>query len=136
MGVAGAAGQLASFQISGLRALRRDLKKVDADLPKRLKEILKGGAEIVAEDTAGQMPRVSGAAAGSVRAFSAGSRAGVRGGKMKVPYWGWLVFGPRKSGQAPKGGRWLYPTIARRMPDVMQQIERDLDALFRETEFN
>lgn len=117
----------AGIKADGLAAFRRDLKKIDPELQKQLRVDLLAVGQLIARQVAGQVPKVSGRAAASIRAGVSGNSAYVQGGKATVPYYGWLDFGSRRpiegrprsvgpwknSGPGPQRGRFIYPTITR-----------------------
>lgn len=131
----------AGIQIEGLAAFRRDLKKIDDELPKELRqEMLDIGREI-ARETQIRVPIKSGKAAASIRAGVSGNNAYVQGGNRITPYYGWLDFGGREpvkgrsrrvgpwkgSGPGPQGGRFLYPTIRRNRAEIEEKAQAAFD---------
>lgn len=122
----------AGIEANGLGAFRRDLKRIDPELDKTLRDDLLAIGQEIASQAAGRVPRRSGRAAGSIRAGVSGKKAYVAGGKKTVPYYGWLDFGSRtpkrgqprstgpwaKSGAGPKKGRFIYPTIEDNRPKI------------------
>lgn len=124
-------------RVDGLRELRRALKSAEnVDSSTQMRVGLKKAAEVVARDAQGRVLSRTGRTRGSVRAVSGGSRAFVAGGKAKVPHYGWLDMGSRTprtgqsrsvgpwagSGAGPKGGRFIYPAIKAKRPDVVRLV--------------
>ena len=109
--------------VTGLKELRRDLRKVAPELLPLLRDELKKAVDTsVVPRARAKMPRVTGAAQDSVRAVSGGNTVYVRAGGAKVPYFGWLDFGGQLLNRGRnrsqtiarpviKGGRYLYPAI-------------------------
>lgn len=81
------------IEIHGLGEIRRSLKEIDAKLPSELRKRMNRSAKIIVDEAKPRIPRVTGKAAGSVRASSTTMMARVSGGGGKVPYYGWLDFG-------------------------------------------
>lgn len=131
----------AGVQVEGLARFRRDLKKIDPELTKQLRVDLLDIAREIVSETAQRVPKVSGRAAGSLRAGVSGNNAYIAGGKQSVPYYGWLDFGGRtpvkgnprsvgpwaKSGPGPRGGRYLYPTIRRNEREITEKAQSAFD---------
>lgn len=131
----------AGIEIPGLAAFRRDLKKIDDDLPKQLRDELVVVGKEVAGDAQRRVPSRSGKAAGSIRAGVSGNNAYVAGGKKSVPYYGWLDFGSRTprsgrprsvgpwkgSGGGPKQGRFIYAAIAENREHITKRAQQAFD---------
>lgn len=106
------------IRITGLAEFNRNLRKLDADLPKALRLAHNEGAQIIVDYAAPRVPRKSGRAAGSVKARSTRTESRVQGGSKRANYYAWLDFGgkvgPRKSVHRPfiKEGRYLYPALS------------------------
>jgi hypothetical protein len=134
----------ASIQIEGLAEFRRDLKKIDDQLVKELRVDLLAIAKEIAKETQRRVPERTGSAKRSIRAGVSGNNAYVAGGKKAVPYYGWLDFGsrtPRRgrsrqtgpwkgSGAGPKGGRFIYPTIAANRREIEQKAQKAFDKAY------
>jgi hypothetical protein len=103
-----------AIRVTGLREFQRNLKKLDADLPKALRIAFNGAAEVVVDDARPRVARRSGRAAGTVKARSTQTASRVVGGGNKAPYYPWLDFGGRvgrrRSVSRPflKSGRYIY----------------------------
>lgn len=103
-----------AIRITGLREFQRNLKKLDADLPKALRMAFNGAADVVVNDARPRVARRSGRAAGTVKARSTQTASRVVGGGNKAPYYPWLDFGGRvgrnRSVTRPflKSGRYIY----------------------------
>jgi len=106
------------IKISGLAEFNRNLRKLNADLPKALRMAHNEGAQLIVNWAAPKVPRKSGRAAGSVKAKSTRTESRVQGGSKRVPWYAWLDFGgkvgPRKSVHRPfiREGRYLYPALS------------------------
>lgn len=102
------------IQIEGLKEFSRNLKKLDAELPKALRVAFNAAADIVVTDARAGIPSKSGKARRSVKARSTRTAARVVGGGKSAPYYPWLDFGGRvgrkKSIRRPflSEGRYVY----------------------------
>ncbi len=103
-----------AIKIDGLSEFVRNLRKLDADLPKAMRVALNQAAEVVAGAARTGVPRRSGRAQGSIRVASTRTAVRVRAGGSRAPYYPWLDFGGRvgrkRSVKRPflKEGRYLY----------------------------
>ncbi len=115
------------IKMVGLVELRTAMRKAEAGSQKHLQVHFKEVATIVASAIAGKVTAgPTGRAAASVRARATATSASVVAGGPKAPYFPWLDFGGsvgrgHRPGEAwsgavkrynPKGGIWIYPTIA------------------------
>jgi hypothetical protein len=111
---------LAAVKIEGLREFNAALKALDKDLPKAVRLAFNAAADVVVADARPRVPRLTGAAAGSIRVASTRTAARVRAGGSKAPHYPWLDFGgsvgPNRSVQRPflKEGRYLYNAYFRK----------------------
>lgn len=105
-------------EVKGIRELSSAFKQIDTELPKELRVAFKEIAATVASTAAGQVPRRSGAAAGSIRPRATPKGAGIAFGGSSAPYMPWLEFGGavgrNRSVTRPfmKTGRYIFPAIA------------------------
>lgn len=103
-----------AIRIAGLREFSRDLKRLDADLPKALRLALNEAAKLVVDDAQPKVPSRSGRARKSMRAASTRTAVRVRAGGKRAPYYPWLDFGGRVGRRQTvqravfKEGRYLY----------------------------
>lgn len=103
-----------AIKVDGLAQFNRDLKKLDADLPKALRLALNEVADLVLSDARPQVPRKSGRAQRSMKARSTRTKVRVKAGGRRASYFPWLDFGGRvgrnNSIVRPfyKDGRYLY----------------------------
>ena len=117
--------------VEGLKEFKRDLKRIDADLPKELRKRLKAISEAVVVTVRASVPRMTGAAQASLKPRAGQDWAGIsypRGGKqwrgVKAPYYPWLDFGGAvgrgKGITRPRidGGRYLYPEVKAARPEI------------------
>ena len=81
------------IKVEGLAEFSRNLKKLDADLPKALRVALNESAGLVVDYARPKIPSRSGRARGSVKTASTRTAARVRGGGNRAPYYPWLDFG-------------------------------------------
>lgn len=116
------------IKVEGLREFQRNLRTLDASLPKALRLAHNEAAQLVVDWAQPRVPRRSGKAARSVRATSSQREARVTGGGARVPYYPWLDFGGRvgkgKSVRRPfeSGGRYIYPGYVRNKPEVEERL--------------
>lgn len=103
-----------AIKIDGLAQFVRNLKKLDADLPKALRVGFNDAATIIVDYAKPRVPHRSGKAARSIKARSTSSSVRVSEGGNSAPYMPWVDFGGRvgrrKSIRRPffKEGRFLY----------------------------
>lgn len=106
------------IRISGLREFNRDLRKLNADLPKALRVAHNEGAEFIAALARAGVPVRTGRARGTVKARSTRTLSRVQGGSNRAPYYPWLEYGGRvgrrRSVHRPyrKAGRYIYPAFS------------------------
>jgi hypothetical protein len=102
------------IRIDGLAQFSRNLRKLDAELPKGLRVALNEAADVVIGYAKPRIPRRTGKAQASLKARSTRTAVRVQGGGPRVPYYPWLDFGGRvgrsRSIRRPflKDGRYLY----------------------------
>lgn len=118
-----------AIQVRGLSEFVRNLGKLDADLPKVIRQGLNEVADVIITDAVPRVPRRSGAAARSIKARSLRDAVRVVGGSKRVPYYPWLDFGGRvgrdRSVVRPfkKDGRYIYDSYYRTKPRIGEQLE-------------
>jgi hypothetical protein len=83
------------IKIEGLNRFVRDLKTIDAELPKMVRKAFNTSTDLVVDDARPRIPRRSGRARGSVRSRSTQTFARITGGGAKAPHYPWLDFGGR-----------------------------------------
>jgi hypothetical protein len=109
-----------AIRIDGLAAFSRNLRKLDAELPKALRVALNGVADVVVADARPNVPQITGRARASIKARSTRTEVRVAAGGNKAPYYPWLDFGgsvgKHKSTKRAffKDGRYLYPAYFRK----------------------
>jgi len=103
-----------AIRVDGLAEFSRNLRKLDADLPKALRVALNDAADVVVGAARVRVPKRSGRAAASIRARSTRTAVRVAGGGKRVPYYPWLDFGGRVGRRKAvkraflKEGRYIY----------------------------
>jgi len=112
---------VAKIQITGLRELQASLRQASKDMPKGLRVALNLASAEVIDYAEPRFPRLTGRAAGSLKARSSQREARVALGGRKAPYAPWLDFGGqgRVHGRpAPRpflsGGRYIYRGVSER----------------------
>ena len=109
-----------AVRIGGLREFQAKLRAIDADLPKLLRLAFNQAADVVVADARPRIPKLTGTAAGTVKARSTRTAARVVGGGRKAPYYPWLDFGgsvgPGRSVHRPflTDGRYIYNAYFRK----------------------
>lgn len=120
------------IKIDGLDAFVRNLKVIEADLPKTLRGAMNEAADLVVAYARPKIPTRSGRAARSLRVASTQKRARIRAGGSRAPYYPWLDFGGRvgrrKSVRRPflKDGRYIYAGFFARRREFEQVLTRGL----------
>lgn len=103
-----------AIKIDGLAEFSRNLRKLDADLPKALRVALNGAADVVVGYAVPRVPKRSGKAARSIKARSTRTAVRIAAGGSRAPYFPWLDYGGRvgrnRSVQRAfmKDGRYIY----------------------------
>jgi len=126
------------IQVEGLRQFQRGLKTFDAELPKALRKLLNTVADDVIALARPSVPRRSGRAAASLKASSTQTAVRIKGGGARAPYYPWLEFGGavgRKDSikrKRERGGRYLYPAVARERPRLEAMLVDKLDEMAEE----
>ncbi len=135
-----------SVHVVGLRELRRNLRQAgEVEELVEVRNALRSGARIVADDARRRVPVRTGRARDSIRPLVSGNRAFVAGGKARVPYYGWLDFGSRRpisgrprsvgpwagSGAGPSKGRFIYPAIDAKIDDVVEMVSDALNTVHK-----
>lgn len=123
------------IRVEGLKEFRRNLRQLDRNLPKGLRHAGNEAAQIVVATAKPRVPRLTGRAAGSIKAASTATAARVQGGSKRVPYYGFLDFGGRvgrrHSVKRPflKEGRYIWAAFAARRTEVQRKLRDELYAL-------
>lgn len=127
--------QTEPIRIVGLDRFVRALREMDAGLPKALRIAMNEAAKIVVDDAEPKVPRLTGAAAGSIRVASTRTAVRVRAGGAKVPYYPWLDFGGAvgKGGTTRrpfyKDGRYLFKSYRDKRDEIQETLRRALGDL-------
>ena len=116
------------IKIEGLAEFSRNLKKLNADLPKVLRIANNEAANLIASRARAKVPQgpgKGGHAASSVKAASTRTEGRVKGGGKRYAYYPWLDFGghvgKKRSVRRPfiKTGRYIFDTYE----DNRKQVE-------------
>lgn len=126
----------AKISVQGLAEFNRSLRKLDSDAPKALRIALNGVADLLVGKIQPQIPRRTGAAAGSLKARSTRTSARIAVGGRRAAYYPWLDFGGegRRKGRPAarpfiKEGRYVYPTLRRERPSIEDRLGQALVAV-------
>jgi HK97 gp10 family phage protein len=133
-----------SIRVDGLDTLRKQLRAADKALAKELGQAGKEAADIVARAAKPKVPVLTGRARDSVRATVLKGGGAVKGGGTKAPYFGFLDYGnkPRSGAGVGRGdsqtgrpyqpgGRIVYPALAEKRSEVIDQYEALVDRVLR-----
>lgn len=121
-----------TIKIDGLAEFRRNVKKLDADLPKMIRVVFNQATTLVIDWAKPRIPHRSGRAAASLKARSGQTEARVSLGGRRAPYTPWLDFGGRvgrgRSVSRPflREGRYLYVGLRARRDEVTAAMNRGL----------
>lgn len=122
------------IKVTGLKEFTRDLRKIDADLPKVLRLANNDVANLIVAWAQPRVPTKTGAAARTVKAASTRSEVRVKGGSNRAPYYPWLDFGGRVGRKKSvkrafySDGRYLFPgLLANREAATERLTERLLE---------
>ncbi len=117
-----------AIKVDGLAQFVRNLRKLDADLPKALRIGFNDAAQIVIDTARPRMPRLTGRAASSLRAQSTRTAVRVTEGGRRAPYVPWLDFGGKvgrnRSVRRPfiADGRYLYASFYAKHDQVRSAV--------------
>lgn len=126
------------IRVEGLAEFSRALRKMDTNLPKALRVALNDAADIVVEGARALVPRRTGKAAKSLRKAATRTLVRVSAGGPRAPYYAWLDFGGRVGRRDSvarrfyREGRYIYPTYAKKRPDVQRAMSRAITGIARD----
>jgi hypothetical protein len=122
-----------AIKITGLADFTRNIKKLDANLPKVLRLAFNEASTMIVQDAQTGMPTKTGRAKRSIKAKSTRSEARIAGGGARAPHYPWLDFGGegRVKGRPPartfiKQGRYLYASYFKLRPELVRALEEGL----------
>jgi len=84
-----------AIRVDGLAQFSRNLRKLNADLPKALRIALNDAANVVVDYARPRVPRRTGRAQSTIKARSTRTAVRVVAGGRRAPYFPWLDFGGR-----------------------------------------
>lgn len=109
--------------VEGLRALRRDIRKMQPDTVRELRKVIKDAAQIVAEEARTRAPVRTGRLAGSIRATTSGDKGIVR---SPLPYAAVHEFGgtirPKGAPIAIRGSHMVYGALDNKRDAVIDAL--------------
>ena len=125
------------IKVAGLKDFRRNLKTINADLPKCIRLANNEVADVVVHWVRDRMENRTGGAVSTVRAASTQKEVRVKEGSARRPYVPWLDFGgrvgPKRSVKRKfySDGRYLYPALAANRDLMTEKLSDQLIALCR-----
>lgn len=81
------------IQVTGLKEFQASLRKMDANLPRKLRLVLNEAVGEIVDYSQPRFPKKTGAAARSLRASSTQRAARLSMGGKRAPWAPWLVYG-------------------------------------------
>lgn len=126
------------IRIEGLAEFQRNLRRLDADLPKALRIAFNDATGIVVDYARPRIPRRSGRAQGTLKARSTRTMARVSAGSKRVPYYPWLDFGGKGPNNRPaqrkfyKEGRYLWKALVVKRDEFQTALEGALVGVVRQ----
>lgn len=135
-----------AIEVRGIRELGSALRQIDKELPKGIRtEFLPMAKMVVAavkRKATAEFKHPTGQAISSIRPRASQSGAGIAFGGKAAPYYPWLDFGgsvgPKDAtGHGTihrwwiKGGRYVYPTIEEKRPEIMDAVDKAIVAVTR-----
>lgn len=123
------------IHVKGLKEFQGAVRQVDKALGVELRKGLNEAAEIIVTAARPLVPHRSGDAAGSIKVGSTQRAAQIKVGGEAAPYFPWLDFGgrvgPRKTTLRPfiQRGRYIYPTLAAKRPEVEGKVDEVIKRL-------
>ena len=123
-------------QIDGIRDLQKQLRAMDADMPKQLRIALNSAGQIVLDYAQPKVPTRSGAARGSMKLRSSQREARIAAGGRRAPYYPWLDFGGQVGPPGPKRpflreGRFIYVAVREEQKKIQEALQKALSDLIR-----
>ncbi|HEX6020627.1 MAG TPA: HK97 gp10 family phage protein [Solirubrobacter sp.] len=129
------AGELNFVVTHGLRELRRDLRQLEADAVKELRDAVKDAAEDIADWAAVYAPVKTGRMAKSIKASMVGYRAFIRSGLVYtgVQEWGGDLFSNRPGARGVRvpRHRFIGRAIHQELPGFAERLADNIDRVAR-----
>lgn len=128
----------ASITVNGLRELQKALKAAEDATPKMLRIALNDVSAVVLDYARPQVPTRSGRAKGSMKARSTQREARISAGGSRAPWYPWLDFGGHVGREGSvvrpfyKEGRYIYPTLRQRHPEILEAMAAALAGVVRD----
>lgn len=122
------------IEIRGIKEFQRSLRQMDADLPKQIRVVLNSATQLVLDYAQPRFPKLSGRAAGSLKARSSQREARIALGGSRAPYAPGLDFGGGRPQFPPyrPGGRYVYKGLEVRRDEITAAMSTGLVALGRD----
>ncbi|HEY9418033.1 MAG TPA: HK97 gp10 family phage protein [Pseudonocardia sp.] len=131
--------EVGKIQVTGLRDFQRQLRAMDAGLPRQLRLVLNEATGVVIDYAQPRIPRRTGRAAASLKARSSQREARIAVGGRRAPYYPWLDFGGEgrikgRPANRPflKSGRYVYKGLEVKRTQVTDIMAAGLAQLGRD----
>lgn len=125
--------------ISGLKDFQKQLRTMDAGLPKQMRLVLNDAAQVVIDYARPRIPSKTGRARASLKARSSQRDSRVAIGGARAPWVPWLDFGGegKRKGRPParpfiRDGRYLYQGLKVKRQDVTDIMTAGLTQLAKD----
>lgn len=119
--------------LKGIKEFQASLRSMDSDLPKQIRVVLNDATKLVLDYAVPRFPRLTGRAAGSLKARSSQREARIALGGARAPYAPGVDFG----GNAPRfpdyraGGRYVYKGLELNRDEITERMSEGLHDLAR-----
>lgn len=119
--------------LRGIKEFQASLRAMNSDLPKQIRVVLNDATKLVLDYAVPRFPRLTGRAAGSLKARSSQREARIALGGARAPYAPGIDFG----GAAPRfpdyraGGRYVYKGLELNRDEITERMSEGLQDLAR-----
>src|SRR5574342_787900 len=121
-----------AIKIDGLAQFSRNLRKLDADLPKALRIALNDAADVIVDYARPRIPKRTGRAASTLKSRSTRTAVRVSAGGRRAPWYPWLDFGGKVGRNRSverafiKEGRYIYKGYFAKRDEFSEVLTRSL----------
>jgi len=122
------------LRVHGLRDLQRELKEMDKELPKKLRQANLEAAKVIADEARPNVAQVAGRLAKSTKAAATRTAASVKMGSKSVPYAGAYHWGhsSRPQGGSMDGHPVMSDALGAKYKEMTEVYSKALDDLKKE----